>query len=244
MNRNLERLQKVIAQSGITSRRKAEQYIVDGRVKVNQKLVTELGTKVKEKDEVAVDDVPINREQRVYYILYKPRGVISAVTDDKNRKTVVDLMEDVTERVFPIGRLDYNSSGILLLTNDGDFANLLMHPRYEIKKEYVVKVKGIPSKQDLEQLKKGIKHNGDLLKAIDCQVKSTDRKKQTAIMDITLQEGKNRHIRRMMEHLGYSVSKLSREKYGFLTLNGLQPGKYRELSKQEVHQLKQLSKSI
>src|SRR5699024_706922 len=120
-------------------------------------------------------------------------------------------MEDVTERVFPIGRLDYNSSGILLLTNDGDFANLLMHPRYEIKKEYVVKVKGIPSKQDLEQLKKGIKHNGDLLKAIDCQVKSIDRKKQTAIIDITLQEGKNRHISRMMEHLRYSVSKLDRK---------------------------------
>src|SRR5699024_10103172 len=137
-----------------------------------------------------------------------------------------------------------NSSGILLLTNDGDFANLLMHPRYEIKKEYVVKVKGIPSKQDLEQLKKGIKHNGDLLKAIDYQVKSTDRKKQTAIIDITLQQGKKCHSRRMMEHLGYSVSKLRREKYSFLTLNGLQTGKYRELSKQEVHQLKQLSKSI
>src|SRR5699024_789321 len=134
--------------------------------------------------------------------------------------------------------------GILLLTNDGDFANLLMQPRYEIKKEYVVKVKGIPSKQDLEQLKKGIKHNGDLLKAIDCQDKSTDRKKQTAIIDITLQEGKPRHIRSMIEHLGYSVSKLSRKKYGSLTLNGLQPRKYRDLSKQEVHQLKQLSKSI
>src|SRR5699024_12850379 len=118
-----------------------------------------------------------------YYILYKPRGIISAVTDDKNRKTVVDLMEDVTERVFPIGRLDYNSSGILLFTNDGDFANLLLHPRYEIKKEYVVKVKGIPSKQDLEQLKKGIKHNGELLKAIEGQVKSTDRKKHKDIMD-------------------------------------------------------------
>src|SRR5699024_9263593 len=129
-------------------------------------------------------------------------------------------------------------------TNDGDFANLLMHPRYEIKKEYVVKVKGIPSKQDLEQLTKEIKHNGDLSKAIDCQVKSTDRKKQTTIIDITQQEGKNRHISTMMDHLSYSVSKLSREKYGFLTLNGLHPGKYRELSKQEVHQLKQLSKSI
>src|SRR5699024_1488483 len=112
------------------------------------------------------------------------------------------------------------------------------------KKEYVVKVKGIPSKQDLEQLKKGIKHNGDLLKAIDCQVKSTDRKKQTAIIDITLQEGRNRHIRRMMEHMWYYVSKLRREKYHFHTLNGLQHRKYRELSKQEVHQLKQLSKSI
>src|SRR5699024_232368 len=113
-----------------------------------------------------------------------------------------------------------------------------MHPRYEIKKKYLVKIKGIPSKQYIEQLKKEIKHNRHLLKAIDCQVKTTDRKKQTDIIDITIQEGKNRHIRRMMEHLGYSVSKLSREKYGFLTLNGLQPGKYRELSKQEVHQLK------
>src|SRR5699024_12805478 len=113
MNRNLERLQKIIAQSGITSRRKAEQYIVDGRVKVNQKIVTELGTKVTEKDEVAVDDVPINREQRVYYILYKPRRRISSVTYDKNRKTDVDLMEDVTERIYPIGRLDYNSSDSL-----------------------------------------------------------------------------------------------------------------------------------
>src|SRR5699024_9227859 len=157
MNRNLERLQKIIAQSGITSRRKAEQYIVDARVKVKQETVTELATKVTEKDEGAVDDAPIHREQRIYYVLYRPRWIISAVTDDKNRKTGVDLMEDVTERVFPIGRLDYNSSGILLLTNDGDFANLLMHPRYEIKKEYVVKVKGISSKQDLEQSKKGIK---------------------------------------------------------------------------------------
>src|SRR5699024_6714219 len=153
-------LQESLAQAGITSRGKAEQSIVVGSVKVNHRIVTELGTKGTEKHEVAVDDVPINREGLGYYSLYMPRGIISAVRDDKNRKTVVDLMEDVTERVFPIGRLDYNSSGILLLTNDGDFANLLMHPRYEIKKEYVVKVKGIPSKQDLEQLKKGIKHNG------------------------------------------------------------------------------------
>src|SRR5699024_12882059 len=122
--------------------------------------------------------------------------------------------------------LDYNSSGILLLTNDGDFANLLMHPRYEIKKEYVVKVKGIPSKQDLEQLKKGIKHNGDLLKAIDCKVKCTDRKKQTAIIDITIQEVINRHISRVMEHLGYSVSHVGREKYSFVTVNELLHGIY------------------
>lgn len=243
MKNKLERLQKVIAQSGITSRRKAEQYIVDGRVKVNNEIITELGTKVSDKDEVAVDDVPISREQRVYYVLYKPRGAISAVSDDKGRQTVIDLMEEVPERIFPIGRLDYNSSGILLLTNDGNFANLLMHPRYELEKVYIAKVKGIPTKQDLDRLKKGVKDNGELLKAVDYHIKSTDQKKQTAIIEITLKEGKNRHIRRMMEQIGYPVNKLSRERYGFLTLESLQPGKYRELSKQEIHQFKQLGKN-
>lgn len=242
MKNNEERLQKVIAQSGLTSRRKAEQYIIDGRVKVNQQKVTTLGTKVTSADEIAVDDIPLDIEKLVYYVLYKPRGFISAVSDDRNRETVIDIMDGVPERIFPIGRLDYHSSGILLLTNDGDFAQGLMHPKHEIKKVYVAKVKGTPSKEILNQLRKGVKDKGDLLKAVQCQVLSTDRRKNTAIVEITLHEGKNRHIRRMMERLGFPVVKLKRERYGNITLSQLQPGEYRQLTHQEIHQLSLLSK--
>src|SRR5690625_5146589 len=129
----LERLQKVIAQSGITSRRKAEQFILDGRVKVNNKVVTTLGTKVSPSDRIEVDHIPLEREKKVYYLLYKPRGYISSVQDEKGRQTVIDLLEGVEERIFPIGRLDYTSSGIILLTNDGEFAHLLMHPKQDRK---------------------------------------------------------------------------------------------------------------
>lgn len=172
-----ERLQKVIAQSGITSRRKAEQLIIDGKVRVNGQTVTELGTKVTSDDEVEVNGVPLEKESHVYYMLYKPRGVISSLKDDKNRKVVIDLMEEVTERVFPIGRLDYDTSGILLLTNDGEFANLLMHPKHEIDKVYVAKIKGIPDKKELGKLRKGIKADDDILKAVNYTILSTDKKK-------------------------------------------------------------------
>src|SRR5690625_2246136 len=156
MSDTLDRVQKVIAQSGLTSRRKAEDLITEGRVKVNQKVVTTLGTKVSHKDEILVDDIPIEKEPLVYYLLYKPRGYISSVQDDKGRKTVIDLMEDVEERIFPIGRLDFNTSGVLLLTNDGDFAHLLMHPKHEIEKVYIAKVEGIPSKESLDSLLRGV----------------------------------------------------------------------------------------
>lgn len=236
-----ERLQKVIAQSGLTSRRKAEQLITEGRVKVNQKVVTTLGTKVSPKDEVAVDGVPIDKEQHVYYVLYKPREYISSVSDDKGRETVIDLMEEVPERIFPIGRLDYHTSGILLLTNDGDFANVLMHPKYELEKVYIVKIKGTPKKEKLNQLLKGVTDEGELLKAVDVKLKSVDRKAQTSIVEVTLHEGKNRHIRRMMDQLGHPVLKIKREQYGELTLRGLRPGQFRPLNRQEIHQLKSLS---
>lgn len=236
-----ERLQKVIAQSGLTSRRKAEKLILDGRVKVNNETVTALGTKVFPSDEVQVDNVPIEKEQHVYYMLYKPRGYISSVQDDKERDTVIDLMPDINKRIFPIGRLDYHTSGVLLLTNDGDFAHLLMHPKHEIEKVYVTKIKGIPGKETLARLKKGVKDEQDLLKAIHYKVISVDKKKNTMILEITLHEGKNRHIRRMMEALGYPVLKLKREKYGMITLDGVQAGAYRPLTRQEVHQLKLLA---
>lgn len=237
----MERLQKVIAQSGITSRRKAEQLIVDGKVTVNGKLITTLGTKVSPKDTVAVNGIPIEKEAPVYYLLYKPREVISSVHDEKGRKVVTDLLPTVTKRIYPIGRLDYHSSGIILLTNDGDFAHLMMHPKHEIDKVYVIKVKGIPMKAELHKLKTGVNDKGDLLKAIDYKVLSTDRGTKSMIIELTLREGKYRHIRRMMDQLGYPVMKLKREKYGFLNLNGLQPGTYRSLNPKEVSQIRNLA---
>lgn len=238
MTTNGERLQKVIAQSGITSRRKAEQLIIDGKVKVNGQTVTELGTKVTGDDNVEVNGVPLEKEAFVYYMLYKPRGVISSLKDDKNRKVVIDLMEDVSERVFPVGRLDYDTSGLLLLTNDGNFANLLMHPKHGVEKVYVAKIKGIPDKRELGRLKRGVKAEKDLLKATNYAILSTDKKKNTMIIELTLQEGKNRHVRRMMEQLGYPVMKLKRERYGTLTLDGLKPGDYRALTPKEIKQIR------
>lgn len=239
---SLERLQKVIAQSGVTSRRKAEQMIVDGKVKVNNKVVTKLGTKVNKKDVVEVEDVLIEREAPVYYLFYKPREVITSLKDEKGRTVVTDYLQHVTERIFPIGRLDYQTSGILLLTNDGELANRLMHPKYEVEKVYVARIKGIPMKRELNRLKKGIKHEGELLKVQSYEVLSSDKSRDTTIIELTLKEGKNRHIRRLMENLGYPVLKLKREKYGFLTLQGLTPGEYRVLTPHEIKQLNLLTK--
>ncbi|SDJ66605.1 pseudouridine synthase [Sediminibacillus albus] len=241
MTNGQERLQKVIAQSGITSRRKAEKLIEEGQVKVNGKVVTTLGTKVSSDDKVEVNGVPLEKEEPVYYLLYKPRGVISSVKDDKNRKVVTDFLPEIEQRVFPVGRLDYDTSGLLLLTNDGDFANLLMHPRHEIDKVYVAKTKGIPDKDTLLTIKKGVRSEGDLLKAAHAKILSNDHKKNTAIVQLVLHEGKNRHIRRMMEALNYPVDKLKRERYAFLTLQGLNPGEFRELTPHEVKKLRTLA---
>lgn len=237
----LERLQKRIARSGVTSRRKAEQYILEGRVKVNDHIITTLGTKVSKKDKVEVDGVPLENEQPVYFVLNKPRGVISSVKDDKGRKVITDFFKDVDERIFPIGRLDYDTSGLILLTNDGDFAHLLMHPSFEIEKVYMVKIKGIPTRKELNQLKKGVLSNNECLKAIRYKWISANKKAGTSLIEITLHEGKNRHIKRMMENIGYPVIKLKRIQYGFLTIHGLKQGQFRELTPFEVKQFKKLA---
>ncbi|GAA4061437.1 MAG TPA: rRNA pseudouridine synthase [Bacilli bacterium] len=239
MSLNNERLQKVIAHSGITSRRKAEQLIVEGRVKVNGKVVKTLGTKVNRNDQIEVDSVPIEKESHVYYLVYKPRTYISSVKDDKGRKVVTELVPDLDKRVYPIGRLDYNTSGLILLTNDGEFAQLLMHPRHEIDKVYVAKVKGIPSKSALTLLRKGIQSKGEVLKAKSVRILSATKQKNTAVVEVTLNEGKNRQVRRMFEEIDFPIVKLKRERYSFLDLTGLQAGDYRELTKEEVHKLKQ-----
>lgn len=237
MSVNEERLQKVIARAGYASRRKAEQLILDGKVKVNHQVVTTLGTKVSPKDVVEVSGVQIENERKVYYLVYKPRGVISSVKDDKGRKVITDLLPEVTERIFPVGRLDYDTSGLMLLTNDGDFANLLMHPSHGAEKTYVAKIKGLPTPADLKPIRKGVKDGDDILKAIRYKILSSDRQKHTTILEITLVEGKNRHIRRMMDKIGYQVMKLKREKYAFLTLDNLKPGEFRELTPKELAKL-------
>ncbi|MCT1903263.1 pseudouridine synthase [Oceanobacillus sojae] len=244
MSKHEERLQKVIAQSGLTSRRKAEQLILDGKVKVNNKTVTEMGVKVTSDDKVEVDGVPLEKEESVYYLLYKPRGVISSVKDDKGRKVVTDFLPEVSERVFPVGRLDYDTSGILLLTNDGEFANQLMHPSKEVNKVYVAKVKGIPHKKELLQLRKGVMSDNEKLKAVYVNMLSSDKEKKTSIIELTLHEGKNRQVRRMLEAIGFPVMKLKREQYSFLTLQGLNAGEYRSLTPKEVNQLRNTSTKL
>jgi len=237
----MERLQKVIAHAGIASRRKAEQLIQDGKVKVNGKVVRELGIKVSDQDEIEVNGVPIEKEEPVYFMLYKPRGVISSVKDDKGRKVVTEYLEEVDKRVYPIGRLDYDTSGLLLLTNDGEFANLLMHPRYQVEKMYIAKVKGIPSKTELKQLERGVMLEDGMTAPAKVKLKSLDKKKKTSIIEITIHEGRNRQVRRMFEKIGHLVLKLKRERYAFLDLRGLNPGDVRELSPHEVKQLRALA---
>ena len=237
----MDRLQKVIAHAGVASRRDAEKMIVDGRVAVNGEIVTELGTKVSTNDHVEVDKVPIYKEEPVYYLFYKPTGVITAVSDDRGRKVVTDYFPEVEQRIYPIGRLDYNTSGLLLLTNDGEFANSLMHPRYELNKTYIAEVNGIPSKSDMNKLANGIVIDGKKTARANARIKEIDKDKQKAIVELTIHEGRNRQVRKMLEAINCPVDKLKRERYGFLDLGNLQPGESRPLLKKEVHRLKDLA---
>ncbi|MEC3655094.1 pseudouridine synthase [Bacillus siamensis] len=237
----MERLQKVIAHAGVASRRKAEELIKEGKVKVNGKVITELGIKVTGSDQIEVNGLKVEREEPVYFLLYKPRGVISASDDDKGRKVVTDFFKEVPQRIYPIGRLDYDTSGLLLLTNDGEFANKLMHPKYEIDKTYVAKVKGIPSKELLRKLERGIQLEEGKTAPARAKMLSLDKRKQTSIIQLTIHEGRNRQVRRMFEAIGHNVLKLKREEYAFLDLRGLHTGDARELTPHEVKRLRALA---
>ncbi|MHC5269699.1 pseudouridine synthase [Enterococcus sp. LJL98] len=237
----MERLQKVIAHAGIASRRKAEEYILAGRVKVNGQVTKELGTKVGNKDIVEVDNVPIYQEEPVYYLLYKPRGVISAVSDDKGRKVVTEFFPNVKERIYPVGRLDYDTSGLLLLTNDGAFSQKLTHPKYQVDKVYVAKVKGKADNKQLLPLTRGIRIEGEKMAPAKFNILSNDVKTGTSIVELTIHEGKNHQVKKMLKAVGLPVQKLKRERYGHLTLDKLSSGQSRELTKKEVSQLLDLS---
>lgn len=238
-----ERLQKVMANAGVASRRASEKLIQEGRVMVNGVVVTELGTKVESDDSISVDGKLLKKdEKKVYYLLYKPRGVISAAKDNKGREVVTDYLKDVPERLYPVGRLDYDTSGILLLTNDGDFAQRLTHPKHEVDKVYVAKVKGIATKTMLSPLTKGIKIEGKRTSPARYQILSVDPKTNHSIVELTIHEGRNHQVKNMLQAVGLPVQKLKREKYGDLTLQGLRPGDYRELNKKEVSSLLNQSK--
>ena len=236
----MERLQKYIANSGYTSRRKAEELILNNAVMVNGKIVNTLGFKVSDDDEVIVNGEFINKStKKVYYLLNKPREVICSVTDDKNRKVVVDLI-DTNERIYPVGRLDYDTTGLIILTNDGTLANILMHPKHKVYKTYIAKINGILNEEDFKKLRKGVLIDKSILKIDHVKVREIDKVKNSSLVEITIHEGRNHIIRKLFEALGYDVKKLTRTKLAFLSLDNLKSGEYRTLTKEEVQKLYEL----
>lgn len=238
----MERLQKVIASYGYASRRKAEDLIRHGKVLVNGKVITELGTKVLTNDVISIDGVIINKDvKHEYYLLNKPRQVISSVEDKLGRITVRDLI-NTEARIYPVGRLDYDTTGLIILTNDGDFANMLMHPSYEIEKTYVAKINKVLDKDDINKLKKGIVIDNRKVDIKRFKVRKKDVEKNTSIVELTIVEGRNHIVKKIFESMRIDVIKLSRVSYAFLTLDGLKSGEYRKLSIKEIKKLYALKK--
>ena len=227
------RLQKVIADSGFTSRRKAEEYIINGKVSVNGEIIRELGTKVNESDEIIVDGNVISKQDKEYYVFYKPRGVICSTNDDKGRKTVVDFFES-NKRLYPVGRLDYDTTGIIFLTNDGEFTNMILHPKNKIPKVYIAKLEGIIEGYKIQKIKAGVIIEGYKIVPDRVKLKSADKKSNTCIVEITVHDGKNHEIKNIFESVGHNVIKLKRESIGFIDLSGLKSGEYRKLTPKEV----------
>lgn len=234
----MERLQKVIAQAGVASRRKAEELIKAGKVKVNGETVTEMGVQVSPQDEVAVNGKVLRREEKVYYLLNKPKRMICSVNDEKGRTTVMSCFPEVKERIFPVGRLDYDTTGLLIMTNDGEFANMMMHPRNHIRKTYEVAVEGVITDEMVRMLERGINLEDGRTLPAEVWILQRSEKKNSTVLQITIQEGRNREVRRMMEFFHCEVKRLNRIAYAFLELGNLRQGEYRKLRSFEISKLK------
>jgi 23S rRNA pseudouridine2605 synthase len=236
-----ERLQKILSHAGICSRRKAEQLILDGKVKVNGKVVRELGTEADPSvDVVEAMGRKVRPERLRYFLLNKPDRVITSVSDPAGRRTVMQYFPSVRERIFPVGRLDYHSEGLLLMTNDGTLDNLLTHPRHEVEKVYEVTVRGRFSRNQADRMEKGVRLKDGVTAPCEIEILSYDKEKNKTVLRMTLHEGKNREIRRMMEAFHYPVFRLVRVKYAFLTLEGVPRGQSRRLTTEEVRKLYEL----
>ena len=232
----MERLQKIIAASGYTSRRKAEELIKNGKVMVNGEIVKELGSKVSGGEDIVINGVLLKKEEKEYYLLNKPRGYICSLSDEKGRNIITDLIA-TKARIFPVGRLDYDTTGLIILTNDGELSNILMHPSSKVEKTYLAKIENILTGEELDHLKKGVVI--DKIKCVPNRVKvrKRDKVKNTDLVEISIEEGRNHIVKNIFASLGHDVIKLTRVKYGFLELDNLKSGDYRILSKGEVRKL-------
>ena len=234
-----ERLQKYLASAGVASRRASEKLILEGKVAVNGKVVKELGTKViPGKDKVTVDGKPVRtEEQLVYYLMNKPAGYLTTVKDTHDRPTVMDLLAGIPYRVFPVGRLDFETEGLLLLTNDGEFAYRMTHPKFKIKKTYLATVQGELTKERLQMLREGVELEDG--KTAPAEVKVVRQEKHRTVVEITIHEGKNRQVRRMFKAVKNPVLELKRINVGGLTLKGVGSGEIRSLTDEELQKLTQ-----
>jgi len=231
-----ERLQKVLARAGVGSRRRCEEYIRSGRVRVNGRTVTEMGLKVDpRRDTIIFDGKPVRSEQHIYLLLNKPVGYVSTVSDPQGRPIVTDLIPNIDKRIYPVGRLDLDSEGALLLTNDGRLTNRILHPRYGVAKTYQVTLAKRPSAAKLKQLEQGIVLDG--AKTLPARIRFLRNRKNGILLEVILHEGKKRQIRKMFAAIGHRVLRLKRTAYGGLSLGTLRPGEYRSLSAKDLRKI-------
>lgn len=235
------RLQKYMSECGVASRRKSEELIKKGEVYVNGRQITELGFQVSSKDEVIVSGKEIKKEDKEYYLLYKPNKTVSSVKDEKGRTTVVDLIESKA-KLFPVGRLDYDTSGLLLITNDGELSNILTHPKYEVERVYEVKIDGLIKGNEIKALENGIVINNIKTKKCKIKLKKLDKNNKKSYLTVKLEEGKNHEVKNLFAYFNYKVLKLKRVRFAFLTLDNLKMGEYRKLNVKEIKDLKSLGK--